>query len=160
MQFLIFIHAFFAFGTLIMGPLVFLQYNRKVWESSLIWFYLIAHFLTAITGLFFGNIAEISPFKILALITIINFGITAFRLQQKNYAKARTTMFPAYVGLCIAFIGTLHPERILGHRFFIQGFKIDSTLATNIWILMMISSVITAIIVAITSFKTNIKLRL
>ena len=93
MQFLIFIHVFFAFATLVMGPLVFLQYNRKIWETKSIWFYLIAHFLTAITAFTFGNIAEISPFKILAVLTIINFGTASYWLAKNEYQNAKKKCF-------------------------------------------------------------------
>ena len=69
-------------------------------------------------------------------------------------------MFPPYVGLCIAFVGTLHPERLLGYRFFVKGLQLDVQLATNIWIFAMICSSLAAIVVAITSLKTNRKSKL
>lgn len=160
MQLLIFIHAFFAFSTLIMGPSVFLKYNRKIWAAKLVWIYLIAHFLTAITAFTFGDITEISPFKILAVLTIFNFATTCYFLQNDNFQKARQKMFPPYIGLCIAFVGTLHPERLLGYRFFIKGLQLNIGLATNIWIFAMIFSAIAATIVAINNYKSNRKSKL
>ena len=159
MQFLIQFHAFFAFSTLIMGPLVFRKNNSKIWEKSTIWFYLIAHLITAFTGLFFSAFNEITPFKLLAVLTIINFSTATIYLSKKNFEKAKRNMFPPYIGLCIAFVGTLHPERLLGYKFFISGLKLDLSFASSLWAFLMISSVIGATIIATRSVIENRKSR-
>lgn len=140
------IHAFFAFWTLISGFFVYAQ-RELLWSKGQIWLYLIPHLITAITGLFLrSSFQPISPFKVLSVITIIAFCISIFRIYQNNYIKARKNMLGAFVGLCIAFVGTLYPERLFGGILFE---KVSFDIALWIWIGLMIVTSVGGILFAI-----------
>ena len=159
MPFLIPVHAFFAFATLISGVFVYTQKDSKLWQTPRIWLYLIPHLITAITGLFFGKFNQISIFKALAILTIFQFIRILFLMNKKDFDKPKFIMFGAYVGLCIAFVGTLHPERLLGNSLFVESLNLSVESSEKIWIVAMILSGITAIILAISSIENRIKIK-
>ncbi len=151
MQTIIFIHAFFAFATLISGVFVYSAKDSILWQKPTLWLYLLPHLITAITGLSFGSLFEFSPFRVLSLLTIVTFARVVYCISKQKFDTAKAKMFPAFVGLCIAFVGTLHPERLLGYRFLVKGlgFSVDS--GEKVWIAMMLIAVVVAIMVAIQS---------
>ena len=154
----ILIHTIFAFWTLISGFLVFISSDQKIWGKSRIWLYTVPHLLTAITGLLMGQLTSISPFKVLSALTIYNFIRAWILINKGEYTRARANMLGAYVGLCIAFIGTLHPYRLLGSIFLIDTLGFDVDLATNIWGFAMITSVVAGTIVGAISVGNTRKL--
>jgi uncharacterized membrane protein len=71
--------------------------------------------ITAITGLFLRSSFEpISPFKVLSIITIFAFSRTIYLISKKEFVIARRTMLGAFIGLIIAFVGTLYLYRLFG----------------------------------------------
>ena len=155
---LIWTHALLAFTTLFSGAFVYFSKKPNIWSANSIWFYLLAHLGTAFTGFFFGRWNEFSPFKALAVLTIFAFIRTTYFIKLQNYNRARRVMIGAYFGLCIAFIGTLHPERILGFRFFVETLHIDFDLAQNIWMGAMVLAIVSVIVKGlIDTKKANIE---
>jgi uncharacterized membrane protein len=141
------LHVFFAFWTLIAGMLVYVSKEKLLWSKPKIWLYLIPHLITAITGLFLHSSFEpISPFKVLSIITIFAFVRTIYLISKKEYVKSRSNMVGAYIGLIIAFVGTLHPDRLFGDFISGQILKINFDFALWIWIGLMITVSIGGII--------------
>jgi uncharacterized membrane protein len=144
------LHAFFAFWTLTAGFSIYISKEESLWSKPKIWLYLIPHLITAITGLYLRSSFEpISPFKVLSVITIFAFIRTVYLIYKKESTKARRTMLGAYIGLVIAFVGTLHPDRLFGDILFGQFIKLSFELAQWIWIGLMIVSTVGGIIFGI-----------
>jgi uncharacterized membrane protein len=147
---LTFVHAFFAFWTLTSGILVYISKEESLWSKPKIWLYLIPHLVTAITGLFLRSSFEpISPFKVLTIKTMLAFARMVYLILKNEYVRARRTMFGAYIGLVIAFVGTLHPDRLFGDMLFGQFMKFSFELSQWIWIGLMIVSTVCGIIFGI-----------
>jgi uncharacterized membrane protein len=154
---LTFVHAFFAFWTLTAGILVYVSKEKLLWSKPKIWLYLIPHLVTAITGLFLRSSFEpISPFKVLSIVTILAFAWIFYLLYKKEFVRSRRTMLGAYIGLTIAFVGTLHPERLFGDILFGQYLSIGLDLALQIWITLMILTSIGGITFGILDKKNKL----
>ena len=152
------LHAFFAFWTLISGIWVYLRSNTSVWSKNRIWFYLIPHLITAISGLFLkSGFKPISPFYVLSVVTILVFISAVFMLSKQNWSGVRRRMLGAYIGLTIAFVGTLHPNRLFGDIVWSEWFKLSFDYALWIWIFLMILTSVGGIIFGIYD-KKNLKL--
>jgi uncharacterized membrane protein len=154
---LTFLHAFFAFWTMISGLLVYINRDKDLWSESKIYLYLIPHLITAITGLFMRSSFEpISPFKVLSVITLFAFIRTVYLINKKEFVTSRRNMLGAYIGLTIAFVGTLHPERLFGDMLFGQYLNTGLDLALQIWIALMIVTSICGIIVGVLDKKGGV----
>ena len=138
----VFIHVFIAFTTIFSGLLVYTQKDLKVWSTNKIWFYLIPHLLTAITAFTLSPLLEFSFFKVLAVATFLAFFQCINRLRFNDLVRARYGMYGAYMGLCIAFVGTLAPGRTLGYRLWIKTLGLNLSLAFNIWLILLAAMVI------------------
>ncbi len=138
MSLIIFTHVVFAICTLFLGVVFYLPKYKYLWEGQSIFLYLYAHMFTAFTGFFLGGfgltaILSYSPFKVLSAITIFAFVLTLLALKKKNYERARSIMLGTYIGLCIAFVGTLFPLRIIGSFLFFDILNISESLAIKVW---------------------------
>lgn len=144
------LHAFFAFWTLTAGFSIYISKEELLWSKHKIWLYLIPHLITAITGLFLRSSFEpISPFKVLSIITILAFARMVYLILKNEFVRARRTMLGAYIGLIIAFVGTLHPDRLFGDMLFGQFIKLSFELAQWIWIGLMVVTTLGGIIFGI-----------
>jgi uncharacterized membrane protein len=154
---LTFVHAFFAFWTMISGLLVYINRDKDLWSESKIYLYLIPHLITAITGLFLRSSFEpISPFKVLSVVTIFGFVWTVYLISKKEFVRSRSNMLGAYIGLIIAFVGTLHPERLFGDMLFGQYLNMGLDLALQIWITLMIVTSIGGIFIGLLDKKNSV----
>jgi uncharacterized membrane protein len=137
---LIYIHLFLALTTFLTGLFVFISKQKFSLQNHLVMGYIHLHLLTAITGLFLGvlDITRFSPFQWLSVITIGSYILCIRRIIQKSYYKAQFPMLGAYLGLCIAFAGALHPERLTGYRFWIKFLNMSQDQANSYWIALMI----------------------
>jgi uncharacterized membrane protein len=137
---LIYSHLFLALATFLTGLYVYLSKQEFRFKNPFVMGYIHLHLLTAITGLFLGefDISRFSPFQWLSVITIGSYILCIRRIIQKNYYKAHFPMLGAYLGLCIAFAGALHPDRLTGYRFWTKFLNMSSAQASNYWIAMMV----------------------
>lgn len=133
----IFIHLFLGFTTMVTGLFIYTKKDLTIWSTNKILYYLIPHLFTAITAFTLTPLLEFSPFKVLAIATFLAFFQCIHRLNQGDYVKAKYGMYGAYLGLWIAFFGTLAPSRILGYRLWIKIFGLNVPTAVNLWLLLL-----------------------
>lgn len=137
---LVYTHLFFSLTTFLLGLFVFISKQSFSFKNPIVMGYIHIHLLTAITGLFLGDkdIARFSPFQWLSVITIGSYVLCVNRIVKKQYLKAAYPMLGAYLGLCIAFAGALHPERLTGYRLWTKTLNLTTVQANNSWTTLMI----------------------
>jgi hypothetical protein len=109
-------HIFLTLSSLLLGYYLFIiskipLYKQKILSGSLS----ICLIISAITGILL-NTYSFSPFHVLAIVTITTIPLAWFNFMKKNYTEFTKGIFFNVVGLNIAFVGALAPERYLGYK--------------------------------------------
>jgi uncharacterized membrane protein len=140
MTYLLYSHLIIALLTFLFGFYVFARKLTFSFENPFVIIYINLHLATAATGLFIGDldVTKFSPFQWLSVITIIAYIQSFRRIYTKKFERARIPMFGAYLGLCIAFAGALHPNRITGYRLWRSFLGLNSQDANQYWSILMI----------------------
>jgi uncharacterized membrane protein len=112
MSILLISHLILTFSTFFLGLFVYSNYQKGYLYSNLGKFFACIHIGAALTGLFINPTLS-SPFVWLSILTLITIP-NGIRLLPKSKAEFKRSMFFAWLGLCVAMVGTLYPERRLG----------------------------------------------
>jgi uncharacterized membrane protein len=133
-------HLYLALTTFLVGAFIYISRQKFWFKNPFVMFYMHLHLLTAITGLFIGelNIARFSLFQWLSIITILSYLGSMTRIFKGRFEKAKYPMLGAYFGLCIAFAGALHPDRLSGSRLWTNFLRLNEQQALTSWSVLMV----------------------
>jgi hypothetical protein len=141
----LFTHIFFTLISMILGYYLFLfskkTLNLQISTTFVLCFSLV---ISAITGIML-NTTTFSPFHILAIVTLTTTPLALVNLYRKNYLDFKRGIFFNFLGLNLAFVGALEPDRYLGSKLWnpIQlALGWDSFVVGHIWFGILILSVL------------------
>jgi hypothetical protein len=100
--------------------------------------------VTAFTGIFLNH-QTFSPFHILVIVVLTTIPLAIYQYQKANYIEFKRGLFYNFVGLTLAMVGTLSPNRFFGNRIWIKTFELETVVATNIFYLIFGLSLLLAI---------------
>jgi uncharacterized membrane protein len=135
-------HLIITFSTFFLGLFVYSNYQKGYLYKKLGKFLAIIHIGSALTGLFLNPTLK-SPFVWLAILTLTTIP-NGIRLLPKGNGEFKRSMFFSWLGLCVAMIGTLYPQRRLGYMLW-NSLNINEELAVSYTNYIMIGVVIIAI---------------
>jgi uncharacterized membrane protein len=141
MKYLIYTHLCFALITFVIGLIVFARKLEFRFDNKMVVGYMSVHLATAISGIFIGDfdITRFSLFQWLSVLTIYSYIGSTRRMYVGNFEMASYPMLGAYLGLCIAFAGALHPSRLAGFRLWNSLLNLNDSNANQYWSILMIA---------------------
>jgi uncharacterized membrane protein len=136
---ILFLHIFSTFSSIILGYFILLISKKPLLKNKpLALIFGLLLICSAITGYLF-NPYSFSPFHFLAIVTIVTTPIAIYFLLKGNNLKARRGFIYNFIGLNIAMVGALEPDRYLGRRL---------ELGFNVWAGLFVVSLVVGGVVA------------
>jgi uncharacterized membrane protein len=141
MKYLLYTHLCVALITFVLGLIVYIRRLEFRFDNKMVVTYMGFHLVTAISGLLIGemDIIKFSPFQWLSILTIFSYIGSSKRMYDGNFKMASYPMLGAYLGLCIAFAGALHPSRLAGFRLWNSLLNLNDTNANQYWSILMLA---------------------
>lgn len=100
--------------------------------------------MSAITGLFL-NLRYFSPFHVLVIVVLTTVPLAFYNLKNGDVLKYKKGLFYNFIGLNLALVGALYPERFLGVKLWSTTLHLDSNISLLSFTCIAILASITAI---------------
>jgi uncharacterized membrane protein len=135
---ILFFHLFCTFGSLILGYYLFIFCHKPIqFYKNSVHLLCLLLFSSAISGIML-NLVVFSPFHILSIVTITTIPMVLYNFWRSNFLQFKKGLLYNFVGLNLAMVGALEPDRYIGRRL---------GLTPEIWTGMMILAGLTSIFI-------------
>lgn len=139
-------HITIAIISLILGSYLFFFSNKPIQNShKLSSALMISLILTAITGIFLET-ASFSPFHILVIVVLTTIPVAFWQRSVNRLLPFKRNLFYNFIGLNIALVGTLSPNRFLGNRLWTNGLQLSEANSRTAFLVIIGVAIILGIV--------------
>ncbi|MCK5901543.1 MAG: DUF2306 domain-containing protein [Cocleimonas sp.] len=111
------VHLIAASIALLLGAVILMLPKGTLWHKRLGRVWAVALLVTAMGSFWIQTSGQFSPIHLLSVVSLISLFIALYAIKRGDTVTHRGAMLGGYIGLCVAFLFTFIPDRLVGQFF-------------------------------------------